>query len=434
MNKKAIENAYLKGVKQKVANSMGVKSKENRTIVINISEQEYPFFVQDQQIAHKIIKNQFALHPELFPKEMGSGNMLNGRTRKSKKLAMQMRKIKIGRHSYRIRPSFILPYCRAKTSTVSKALFLLKFGVPFWALAFVFGRNAMWWYRLYLCFHRFSIVGTTIRNKEALPTDLLADEHHIKVKGKKSYVATTGGSNCFLGMEVCAGADELSLQAAYQVFRTEANDLDADYRPNTVNTDGWTATQNAWQSLYPAIKVIECFLHAFLKVRDRATKKLNDYFEPVADKIWDCYRALSKASLAQQIRRLKEWTISNVPPCPMKENILKLCKKKKRWMEHLDFPNAHKTSNMIDRLMRAMNRHAFNSQMFHSTNCSTTKNFRAFALLYNYAPSCPAAWDESKTLQSPAARLNGFVYHQDWLQNLMIASSLGGFRNQRNPL
>ena len=103
-------------------------------------------------------------------------------------------------------------------------------------------------------------------------------------------------------------------------------------------------------------------------------------------------------------------------------------------MEHLDFPNAHKTSNMMDRLMRAMNRHAFNSQMFHSTISNTSKNFRAFALLYNFAPSYPAAWDESKKLTSPAARLNGFTYHDDWLQNLLISASLGGFRNHRNPL
>ena len=182
------------------------------------------------------------------------------------------------------------------------------------------------------------------------------------------------------------------------------------------------------------IKIIECFLHAYLKVRDRATKKLTTYFDLAADKIWDCYRAESKRSLAQLIRRLKEWTISDLPDCPMKQNILKLCKKKKKWMDHLDFPMAHKTSNMMDRLMRSMNRHAFNSQMFHSTISSTSKNFRAFALLYNFTPSSSAAWDESKILTSPAARLNGFVYHDDWLHNLLISTSLGGFRNHRNPL
>jgi hypothetical protein len=413
---------------------MALKNKQNRTIVLNFTEKMYCPFMEHQETAHETIKGHFAKYPELFPAEMENGYMLNGKTRVSKKLGVQMRKIKVGNTSYRIRPSFILPYCRAKTAEVSKALFLLKFGVPFWALAYVFGKNAMWWYRLYLSFHKFSIVGTTVRKKGALPTDLLADEHHIRVKGEKSYVATTSGANCFLGMAACAQADEASLETGYGVFKEEAKDLDAGYRPNTVNTDGWWATQNAWQSLYPKIKVIECFLHAFLKVRDRATKKLKDHFELASDKIWDCYRALSKPSLAQQIRRLKEWTVANVPDCPMKQNIFKLCKKKKRWMEHLDFPNAHKTSNMMDRLMRAMNRHVFNSQMFHSTVSSTSKNFRAFALLHNFIPSCPAAWDRSEKLKSPAARLNGFVYHEDWLQNLLIAASLGGFRNHRNPL
>jgi len=109
------------------------------------------------------IKSHFAQYPELFPKGMENGYMLNGKTKLSKKLNIQMRKIKVGKITYRIRPSFILPYCRAKTSEVSKALFLLKFGVPFWALSHVFGKNAMWWYRLYICFHQFSIVGTTIR-------------------------------------------------------------------------------------------------------------------------------------------------------------------------------------------------------------------------------------------------------------------------------
>lgn len=416
------------------------RNRQSKTIVLEIEEEIYSSYMEQTKIAHEILSYQIAKHPELFPDGIANGYMLNGKTRVSKKLGIQMRKIKVGDAIYRIRPSFILPYCRAKTSEVSNALFLLKFGVPFWALAFVFGRNSMWWYRLYVCLHQFSIVGTTIRKQTVLPTDILADEHHIRINGQKAYVATTCGANCFLGMEVSANVDEVSLEQAYQVFKEEATDLDADYQPVTVNTDGWWATQKAWQKLYPTIKVIECFLHAFLKVRDRATKALQSYFEQAADKIWDCYRAASKLSLAQQIRRLKEWATTHLPDCPMKQNILKLCKKKKRWMEHLDFPSAHKTSNMMDRLMRAMNRHAFNSQMFHARNdsiSSTSNNFRAFALLYNFTPSCPQAWDDSKgskKLKSPAARLNGFIYHDDWLQNLLISASLGGFRNQRNPL
>ena len=138
--------------------------------------------------------------------------------------------------------------------------------------------------------------------------------------------------------------------------------------------------------------------------------------------------------MAQQIRRLNEWA-NKLDASAMKDNILKLCKKKKKWMEHFNSPNAHRTSNMIDRLMRAMNKHAYNSQMFHGKKIeSTSKNFRAFALLYNFTPSSPAVRAKAKSLDSPAARLNGSTYHQDWLHNLFISASLGGFRHHRNTL
>jgi len=43
---------------------------------------------------------------------------------------------------------------------ISYSIEISVFGVPFWALAYVFGKNGMWWYRLYLCLHQFSIVDT----------------------------------------------------------------------------------------------------------------------------------------------------------------------------------------------------------------------------------------------------------------------------------
>jgi len=113
---------------------MALKVKQNRTIVLNFTEKMYSSFMEDNEIAHETISQHYAEYPELFPKEMENGYMLNGCTRISKKLGFKMRKIKVANISYRIRPSFILPYFRAKTSDVSKALFLLKFGVPFWAL------------------------------------------------------------------------------------------------------------------------------------------------------------------------------------------------------------------------------------------------------------------------------------------------------------
>ena len=109
------------------------------------------------------------------------------------------------------------------------------------------------------------------------------------------------------------------------------------------------------------------------------------------------------------------------------DNLLKLCKKKNRWLTHFDNPDAYRTSAHLDRVMKIMERHAINSQMFHATVLSTSMNFRALALIYNFSPSCPAVTKDFPVLVSPAARLNGFVYSENWLENLVIAASLNGF-------
>jgi hypothetical protein len=101
---------------------------------------------------------------------------------------------------------------------------------------------------------------------------LVADEHHTHWCGTKGYVAMTAGGGCVLGVALTATADEEQLTAAYGVFRQEARDLKATYQPQTVNTDGWQATQNAWTELFADIAVVLCFRHGFLKIRDRCRK------------------------------------------------------------------------------------------------------------------------------------------------------------------
>ena len=408
----------------------------SKTIVLPIGKDIYEDFLKEKSVAHEIIQDIYESEPDFFPMEMKKfGYSLNGFTRTSKKQDdFKMRQLLINDTTYRIRPSFMLSYCRGLVSEASDGLFLKRFGVPYWALEEVFGQDKMWWYRLYISIAKHEIVGTTVYEAEDLPEDLIADEHHIRVKGKKKYVATTVGGNCFLGMAVCDGADEKSLLSGYEDFKNEACLIEEGYIPNSINTDGWMATQNAWKKMFPTIQVIECFLHAFLKVRDRATKKMEEFFQTAADKIWDAYRAESKRQLAQQIRRLREWASTKLEDSPMKQNILKLCSKKARWMKHFDFKNAHRTSNMLDRLMRSMKRHKFNAQMFHSTTKVTTDNFRSFALIYNFSPYSPSARKENKEFRSPADKLNKRKFSDNWLENLFLAANRAKFKYHCNPI
>ena len=171
-----------------------------------------------------------------------------------------------------------MPYHTAWTDDVEKAIFLRKFNVPFWALGHVFGKDAMFWYRIEQNSGRNSIVGTTIKDSDFLPEHVAADEKHSRQKGEKVYVPTTVGAECILGASVSEDAAEKGLTEVYGIFKEESQNLDPQYSPKSVNTDGWKATINAWKTLFPCIFVICCFLHVFIKIRDRSQKKYKDLF------------------------------------------------------------------------------------------------------------------------------------------------------------
>src|SRR5207248_2459051 len=132
----------------------------------------------------------------------------------------------------------------------------------------------------------------------------------------------------------------------YGVFLGEARDVSPGYAPGTVNTDGWQGTRAAWAALVPAVVLLRCFLHGWLKVRDRA-KNLGQAFYDLSARVWDAYHAPDKR---------------------------------------------------------------------------------------NFAPWAPATVRSNDGWRSPAERLNRHRYHDNWLQNLLISASLGGYRRApQNP-
>jgi transposase-like protein len=186
-----------------------------------------------------------------------------------------------------------------------------------------------------------------------LPEHLAADEKHTRIKGEN----------------------------AYGVFKDEAQCLDQDYSPKSVNTDGWKATIKAWKNLFPSIAILCCFLHLFLKMRDRCSKKYKDLFPQVAHKFWNCYKATSKRSFSQQVRRLYEWSLKTAIPDAMLHPIKKLRENLYDYAKAYDLPGAHRTSNMVDRLMKRMDRHLFSTCYFHGSTSSDELNIRGWALI-----------------------------------------------------
>jgi hypothetical protein len=406
----------------------------NKTICLPISQEEYNRIVGDPIAFRKYLDVLLTLFAELFPPEIANGYCMKD-LYFSTKLSILIRRIKIAGVAYTIRPSFAMPYMTAKTDDVEKGLFLRKFGVPFWALSHVFGKNQMYWYRLEQALGRNSIVGTTIKNCDDIPLHLSADEKHTWILGNKAYIATTVGGQCILGASIAKNAKEYGLKDAYQVFKDEAQCIKPDYAPATVNIDGWKPTHNVWALLFCSAVIIYCFLHVFIKIRDRGKKKYKDIFGKIADKLWNCYRADTKRSFSQRIRRFIEWCKKNDAPSTLSEPIKKLKQNISGYSPTYDFPEAHRTSNMIDRLMQRMDRHLFTTQYFHGSFQAAELSIRGWALIQNFAPWNPRTIKIHDGFQSPAERFNKFRYHENWLQNLLISASLGGYRSPpRNPL
>lgn len=395
----------------------------SRTICLWADESEYNSIVSDPTAFRRWLDQQFREHPELFPQKFARGyNMRDSRV--SQKLGVNIRRIELrDGTAWSVRPSFVMPFMTARTANAEHPLFLRKFGVPFWAIAKVFGRDHMFWFRMQSSLGRASVVGTTVR-KGAIPLDLLADEHHQTRDGEKTYIAGTVGAGCWLGAEVSDSAGTDDLEGAYRVFRDEAKNVAPNYEPQTVNTDGWGPTQSAWQRLFTGITILECFLHAWLSIRNRGKK--HELFAAVSDRVWSAYRSVTRRSFSQRIRRLRSWAESNLSGWIL-EKTLRLCEKRALWLQSLDHPRGHRTSNMLDRLMRGMNRYYTSTQRLHGGVMASRLTSRSQALLWNYSPWHPSVTKRTGW-QSPAEQLNRHRYHDNWLENLLISASCGGYR------
>jgi hypothetical protein len=200
-----------------------------------------------------------------------------------------------------------------------------------------------------------------------------------------------------------------------------------DYAPKTVTTDGWEATRAAWETLFPGIVWILCFLHEVIKIRDWCRSK-PALRQRLLDKLWHLYRATSKRHFAQRLRRLLEWVNTRSLPRSIDGRLRRLKDKSQFFQRAFDFPDAYRTSNQVDRPMNYLDRTLYAMQDFHGKWESAEQSSRAMALLWNFHPFCHKTQQRLGGCLCPFEQLNGFRYHDNWGRNLLIASSLNGRR------
>lgn len=78
--------------------------------------------------------------------------------------------------------------------------------------------------------------------------------------------------------------------------------------------------------------------------------------------------------------------------------------------------------------MKFQDRRLEASQNFHGTFQSAETTIRAHALLMNFCHYSPQVIHRKNSIYSPFEQVNGFRYRDNWLENLLVAASLGGNR------
>lgn len=398
-------------------------AKVSHRIVLPIAPAAYAQQIQDRHQFRQWVDAMYRQYPELFPDSFAEGYHLHDQRPSRKLPAVVIRRIRLPRTGevYRIVPSFVLPYMTGCTADVEKALFLRRFGVPFWGLTYVFGRSDMYWYRIVEHLGRFDLVGTTVKAADKLPEHLLADEKFTRLNGQEAYVATTVGQDVVLGASVTLTVQTAELEQAYSEFQHEALRLNPNYTPRTLNLDGWRQTKAAWLHLFPALIIIRCFLHAFLRIRDRC--KNHPAYPQLQARIWQIYHAPSSGTYYHHFTKFLTLAYQQLTGEALKA-VERFKQKRSELIQGLFHPGCHRVSTMLERHMQPMTRCLYVGRHFHGHRVSAHLLVRAWALLHNFQPYCPRARLQSGSpFTSPFHKLNGVCYRTDWLENLLVASS-----------
>ena len=236
----------------------------------------------------------------------------------------------------------------------------------------------------------------------------------------------TTAVGCFLGVGLAERAQAEDLTAAYSNFAHEAQAHQPGYQPQTVNLDGWEPTHNAWKRLFPTVVILRCFLHVVLGIGQRCGSN-KPLYRLLTQDLWHLFHSLNPAQFAQRLRRLWEWVHASpeVPPVVL-EKLAKLKAHAANFKLTFEYPLAYRTSNAVDRLMNYQDRLLYAMQYFHGSRTALQQTLRAMAMLWNFHPYCRKVQAQAPHSKSPFEDLNGFRYHNHWLRNLLIASSLNG--------
>lgn len=366
--------------------------KGTKIIRLPISEIAYGQIIKEPKDFRDFIDTLDDKYKNLFEEDFSLGYSLHD-IRYSKKMALKYRRIGFGSNIYTIHPSFVLPYWSGKTANCKNGIKLFLQGVSLDKVVNCYGENQQKWLNRVHHLGHFSIVGTSIRSIDKLPKDLTSDEKITFLNGQEVYACITTGNNCILGADISLREDERGLQNSYGVFKEEILNVSEIYQPNSVNTDGWPATRKAWKSLFESITLILCFLHTYIKIRNIAQAEAHKNL--LFQQVWGAFKAETKELFIEKITELEQWAAQNINSLTVLKQIENMKNRAELYATSYDC-KGNRTSNMVDRAIRPMEKFLTNSQYFHGNLQSAQLTIRALAIGYNFLPFCQRTLNDKK--------------------------------------
>jgi hypothetical protein len=331
---------------------------------------------------------------------------------------------------FTVLPHFVLRYRQMRPEVARDALLATHGGLSLELCAVLYHISPMALYRLICALGHQSLVAVLTRCGLPLPVYFLADEKHSRCLTAKVYLPTIVCGRVLWHLGYVEEASTVAFTQSYGEFQRAASQQEPSYRVKGVLTDGFDSTTKSLRTLFPGVRLGNCFRHALNKLPGKLTaipssvrKTLRSQFHTLLHRARQ-RQGLRVFALGQRLRRFAEH-IATTAGAANGERVRRWIQEKKAgWYAVLEDPQMPVTSTLLDQAHNAIERKLFAMKGFHHPKGSQEAFLRGLAHLYNLVPYQRRAQHAG---QCGVEVEGGTVPTHDWFLNLQILTS-GGFR------
>src|SRR5438874_737650 len=266
---------------------------------------------------------------------------------------------------FTVLPHFVLRYRQMRPEVARDALLATHGGLSLELCAVLYHMSPMALYRLICAFGHQSLVAVLTRCGLPLPVYFLADEKHGRCLTDKVYLPTIVCGRVLWHLGYVEEASAAAFTQSYGEFQRAASQQEPSYRVKGVLTDGFDSTTKSLRTLFPGVRLGNCFRHALNKLPGKLTaipssvrKTLHSQFHTLLHRARQ-RKGLRVFALGQRLRRFAEHITTTAGPANGARVRRWIQEKKAGWYAVLADPQMPVTSTLLVQAHNAIERKLF---------------------------------------------------------------------------